>query len=121
MRKVIFFNLITLDGYFEGPNRDINWHHVDEAWIAMSGFVVVFATSVLEEKAIRSDMDWSFLIALGAMVGFGDILTESGLTTLIVNTIKPYLALFSDSKVLLLVNVASQRGITTRCARRPRG
>lgn len=30
MRKVIFFNLISLDGYFEGPNQDINWHHVDE-------------------------------------------------------------------------------------------
>ena len=30
MRKVVFFNLISLDGYFEGPDRDINWHHVDE-------------------------------------------------------------------------------------------
>lgn len=30
MRKLIFFNLISLDGYFEGPNRDIDWHHVDE-------------------------------------------------------------------------------------------
>ena len=30
MRKVIFFNLTSLDGYFEGPGRDINWHHVDE-------------------------------------------------------------------------------------------
>lgn len=30
MRKVVFFNLTSLDGYFEGPNRDINWHHVDE-------------------------------------------------------------------------------------------
>lgn len=30
MRKVVFFNLISLDGYFEGPGRDINWHHVDE-------------------------------------------------------------------------------------------
>lgn len=30
MRKVIFFNLISLDGYFEGPGQDINWHNVDE-------------------------------------------------------------------------------------------
>jgi len=30
MRKVIFFNLISLDGYFEGPDRDITWHTVDE-------------------------------------------------------------------------------------------
>jgi len=30
MRKVIFFNLTSLDGYFEGPDRDINWHNADE-------------------------------------------------------------------------------------------
>jgi dihydrofolate reductase len=30
MRKVIMFNLITLDGYFSGPNGDISWHQVDD-------------------------------------------------------------------------------------------
>ena len=31
MRKLIMFNLITLDGYFEGRNKwDIGWHQVDE-------------------------------------------------------------------------------------------
>jgi dihydrofolate reductase len=31
MRKVIMFNLITLDGYFEGKNKwDIAWHRVDD-------------------------------------------------------------------------------------------
>lgn len=30
MGKVIFFNLTSLDGYFEGPDRDINWHIVDD-------------------------------------------------------------------------------------------
>lgn len=26
MRKLNVFNFITLNGYFEGPNHDINWH-----------------------------------------------------------------------------------------------
>ncbi len=30
MRKVFLFDLITLDGYFEGNNQDISWHNVDE-------------------------------------------------------------------------------------------
>lgn len=30
MRKIIMFNMITLDGFFEGPNSDISWHHVDD-------------------------------------------------------------------------------------------
>jgi dihydrofolate reductase len=29
VRKLLVFNLVTLDGYFEGPNRDISWHNVD--------------------------------------------------------------------------------------------
>jgi dihydrofolate reductase len=29
MRKVFVFNLVTLDGYFEGPKREIDWHNVD--------------------------------------------------------------------------------------------
>ncbi len=30
MRKLFSFNMVTLDGFFEGPNRDIDWHKVDE-------------------------------------------------------------------------------------------
>jgi dihydrofolate reductase len=29
MRQVKAFNLVTLDGYFEGPKRDISWHKSD--------------------------------------------------------------------------------------------
>jgi dihydrofolate reductase len=30
MRKLIVFNLMTLDGYFAGRDGDISWHNVDE-------------------------------------------------------------------------------------------
>lgn len=30
MRKLIMFNMLTLDGYFEGTNREIDWHVVDK-------------------------------------------------------------------------------------------
>jgi dihydrofolate reductase len=29
MRKLFVFNMTSLDGYFEGPERDISWHRVD--------------------------------------------------------------------------------------------
>jgi dihydrofolate reductase len=29
MRKLFVFNLVSLDGFFEGPKRDISWHNVD--------------------------------------------------------------------------------------------
>jgi dihydrofolate reductase len=30
MRKLYMFMLLSLDGYFEGPNHDISWHNVDD-------------------------------------------------------------------------------------------
>ena len=30
MKKLAVVNMVTLDGYFEGANRDISWHNVDE-------------------------------------------------------------------------------------------
>jgi dihydrofolate reductase len=30
MVKVFLFMMISLDGYFEGPNHDISWHNVDK-------------------------------------------------------------------------------------------
>ena len=30
MRKLYLFNMMTLDGFFEGPNHDISWHNVDK-------------------------------------------------------------------------------------------
>lgn len=31
MRKLVFFNAISVDGYFAGPDGEIGWQHVDEA------------------------------------------------------------------------------------------
>lgn len=30
MRKAYVFMMISLDGYFEGPNHDLSWHNVDD-------------------------------------------------------------------------------------------
>jgi dihydrofolate reductase len=32
MRKVIFYMLTSIDGFYEGPNREIDWHNVDEEY-----------------------------------------------------------------------------------------
>jgi dihydrofolate reductase len=30
MRKVYMFMVLSIDGYFEGPNHDLSWHKVDD-------------------------------------------------------------------------------------------
>ena len=37
MRRIILFNMMTLDGYFEGVDQRIDWHHVDEEFNNFSG------------------------------------------------------------------------------------
>jgi dihydrofolate reductase len=42
MRNAIIFNMITADGYFEGPDHELDWHNVDSEFND-------FAISQLEE------------------------------------------------------------------------
>ncbi len=30
MRKVVLFMMVSLDGFFERPNGELDWHNVDE-------------------------------------------------------------------------------------------
>lgn len=30
MRKLILFNMMSLDGFFAGPESELDWHHVDD-------------------------------------------------------------------------------------------
>lgn len=36
MRTVYLFNMVTLNGFFEGPGRDISWHTVDSEFNAFA-------------------------------------------------------------------------------------
>ena len=36
MRRIILFNMMTLDGYFEGADQSIDWHRVDEEFNSFS-------------------------------------------------------------------------------------
>jgi dihydrofolate reductase len=36
MRNLYVFNMVSLDGFFEGPNQDIGWHQVDEEFNAFA-------------------------------------------------------------------------------------
>jgi dihydrofolate reductase len=36
MRKIIVFNLVTVDGFFAGPNGEIDWHNYDSEMSAHS-------------------------------------------------------------------------------------
>ncbi len=45
MRKIILFMMVSLDGYFEGPNHDLSWHNVDKEFNS-------FAASNLNQSGV---------------------------------------------------------------------
>jgi dihydrofolate reductase len=57
MGKVSAFNFVTLDGYLEGPKRDISWHKADAEWTAYaveglkSGNILLFGRVTYELMA----------------------------------------------------------------------
>jgi anion transporter len=100
-RVCILAVTLTLAGFLTQ-----SWHHIDGAWIALTSIVILLGTSVLDDKTMRSDIDWTFLVSLGALIGFGNVVAASGLTHIVAEATKPYLELFSGSRLLFLLTVA---------------
>lgn len=83
-----------------------SWHHVNGAFIALLSFLVLLAGSVLDEKAVRGDIDWNLLLSLGFLIGFGSVISESGLMDLFAKSAKPYLESFVGSPWAFLMIIA---------------
>jgi dihydrofolate reductase len=47
MRNIVLFNLITLDGFFEGLKQEIDWHHVDEEFHLFAKNQLQYADTLL--------------------------------------------------------------------------
>jgi branched-chain amino acid transport system substrate-binding protein len=93
--------VISILGFLTQP-----WHGINGAWVSMLGFFILFGTSVLDEKAVRSDIDWNFLISFGAMVGFGNVISSSGLTNFIAKGAISYTEYFAGNRLLFLLGIS---------------
>ena len=95
--------LVSLAGFLTQ-----SWHHVDGAWIAMLSLLILFAASVLDQNTLRSSIDWAFVISLGALIGFGNVIAASGLPEIVATVAKPYLEFLAGSRLafLLLITVS---------------
>ena len=47
MRKVILANLVSVDGYFEGPNKELDWFNVDSEFLEQAEETLNFADILL--------------------------------------------------------------------------
>jgi anion transporter len=83
-----------------------SWHHVNGAWIALTSFFLLFAFGVLPERSVRSDIDWNFLLSFGALVGFGGLISSSGLSTVMADHVAPLLQQVKSCPYAFLLSVS---------------
>lgn len=56
MRKIVLHMMISLDGYFEGPDADISWHRVDEYRIFVNPVLVGRGRRLFEKEGMPADL-----------------------------------------------------------------
>lgn len=91
--------LISLIGFITQP-----WHAIHNAWIAMFCFLILYAGAVLDEKTVRSEINWNQLISFGSLVGFNSVMTSSGLADVFAGQLHPYFAFMADTPVVFLAS-----------------
>jgi branched-chain amino acid transport system substrate-binding protein len=79
-----------------------SWHHVNSAWVALTSFFLLFSWGVLQDRAVRSEIDWNFLLSFGALVGYGGLITSSGLGSTAAEFLSSMLGSFGKNPYLLL-------------------
>ncbi|MZP30462.1 cyclic nucleotide-binding domain-containing protein [Heliobacterium undosum] len=83
-----------------------SWHHIDSAWVALVSFLILYAGAVLNDKTIRSGIDWGFLITFGSMLGFGNAMKQTGLTDALSQLLQPMLQMVMGNQLVFLLAVA---------------
>jgi branched-chain amino acid transport system substrate-binding protein len=79
-----------------------SWHQINSAWVALASFFLLFSWGVLNDKAVRAEIDWNFLLSFGALVGYGGLISSSGLGSMAAKYLGPLMAGFVGSPYLLL-------------------
>jgi len=100
-RITILIVIISLVGFMTE-----SWHHVNGAWVALASFFLLFSSGVLAEKSVRSDIDWNFLLSFGALVGFGGLISTSGLGTIMAGKVAPLLGPVEGCPYAFLITVS---------------
>jgi len=57
MRTIVVQMMLPLDGFFEGPDRDLSWHLVDEALHAHFNEVLATMSAFLEGRVTYELME----------------------------------------------------------------
>jgi len=78
------------------------WHHIDNAWIMLMGFVILILGKVLDQNTIKNDIDWTFLLFIGIAFSLANVASDLGVVTWITALFKNLMQPFLVSPYLFL-------------------
>ncbi len=82
------------------------YHHIEIHLISLTIFFALLFFNAIDRKQFSNNIDWGFLIFLGAMVGFTNVLQYMELTVLIANQLS-WLTQYLDSNIYLFILLLS--------------
>ena len=82
----------VLGGFMSQP-----LHGIDPAWVGLIGLCVLLVSGTLDEAALRSGVNWSFLLYLGVLVSLGEVFVQVGLDAWLASRLGSLLAPLAGS------------------------
>ena len=93
--------LAAMVGWITAP-----YHHIDVAWVAMSGLALLLATNFLDRTTFRAGINWDFLFYLGAVLSLTSVVRQLGIDTWVIQQLAPLLEPMTAHPALFLMVMA---------------
>lgn len=91
MRKNEWISLLVVLSVLAGFVTS-SWHGIDSAWFALAGTIVLVSTEVVDRESLSRDVNWSFLLFFGSIMGIAATARLVHLDTALGQIIQPLLA-----------------------------
>ncbi|MFC3802983.1 SLC13 family permease [Cohnella sp. GCM10012308] len=80
-------------------------HGLDYAWVMLLGFAALVVFGVLDGQALKTGIDWPFLLFIGVAFSFAEVAERVGVVDAMSDVLGARMASFSGSPTLFLVSV----------------
>jgi len=78
-------------------------HHIDNTWIIMAGLIVLVISGIIDNKTLKNDIDWPFLIFIGVALSFVEAIEQLNLIEPVSDLMVLLMQPFMDNTYLFLV------------------
>ena len=90
--------LCSMVGWITAP-----YHHIDVAWVAMTGLVVLLALNLLDRMTFRAGINWDFLFYLGAVLSLTSVVRELRVDDWVIHRLMPIVEPLTASPIRFLL------------------